>query len=700
MGEQRVRACRDAAERRRMTLRLLDDLDALERMLRLGAFETGVRRIGVEQELFLVDDAWRPAPVALELLELLAEERFTAEIGRHLLEINFEPLPLGAGTFARMENDLAGALARVDEAARQRSVRPLLIGILPTLRKSDLTLENMTPWPRYRALDAAMNELRRGPWRLYVQGFDEIACHHDNIMLESCCASFQVHLQVDPDEFAHLYNLTQAVTAPVLAAAANAAILFGRRLWHETRIPLFQQSFDARVAGDSLRESSARVRFGDGWVNESILELLREDAMRFRILLATDIREDPHALLAAGRVPELWALRLLNGTVYRWNRGCYGVYEGRPHLRIEMRALPAGPTVADEVGNAALFVGSVLGLRDRIPDVRAALRFSQAASNFQAAAKLGLDARLNWWHGRRYNARELVLEELLPAAQEGLRSAGVTDEEIDRTLGVVDERVRARRTGALWALGSYTRLTGRATRQQIATAITASTYANQQRGVPGHLWDWATLPEVSAMHAARLRVEEIMSTDLYTVGPDEPAELAAKMMAWRGVKHVPVERPGSRLVGLLTSTDLLAYLARRGHERERATVAEIMTPAPVTVSPEAPVAMALRLMRERGVECLPVIVGGRLVGLVTEHDFIELVGRLLEQPRGARLASPPPAPAAAAPNTPEEAAAPAGHDAAEAPARQHARSRRARGGRSSPAGARSRHGILRGPEAD
>ena len=223
---------------------------------------------------------------------------------------------------------------------------------------ADLGLENMTPHPRYYALNEAMGALRDGAYELYIKGLDELLLKHDSVMLEACNASFQIHFQSDADEFPNLYNIAQVVAAPVLAAATNSPLLFGRRLWRETRIALFQQSVDTRSSMDFLRERSPRVTFGRDWVQRSVVEVFQEDISRFRALVTGEIEEDSLEQLAAGKIPRLRALCLHNGTVYRWNRACYGLTDGKPHLRIENRVLPSGPTVTDEVANAVLFLAS------------------------------------------------------------------------------------------------------------------------------------------------------------------------------------------------------------------------------------------------------------------------------------------------------------------------------------------------------
>ncbi len=415
MGSHEIERELDAERLRQFTRKLLTDLRAIDRMLEAGAIESGVRRIGAEQELFLVGPRWGAASNNLEILADLADDdHFTTELGRFNLEFNLDPMSWGGGCLSQMEGQLDRLLRRVREAAERHGTQVVMTGILPTLEKADLTLDHMTPKPRYFALNEAMTRLRGGAYIFHLKGQDELKLTHDSVMLEACNTSFQVHFQTGPEEFARLYNIAQAVAAPVLAAATNSPLLFGKRLWRETRIALFQQSVDTRAPTAHLREQSARVRFGRDWIDDSVMEIFQEDVSRFRVLLAADVEEDPFEVLARGGVPTLQALRLFNGTIYRWNRPCYGISAGRPHLRIENRVLPAGPSLVDEVANAAFWLGLMSAVYEQHHDIRQVLHFDEVNENFVAAARLGLGAHL-WWIGHRdVPARELLLEELHP----------------------------------------------------------------------------------------------------------------------------------------------------------------------------------------------------------------------------------------------------------------------------------------------
>lgn len=631
MGEHQVSGAAGGDALRVFAQRLLTDLRALEHMLAEGLVESDVRRLGAEQEVFLVDRAWRPAPVALEVLERLDDPRFTTELGRFNLEFNLDPIALGGDCLRRMEEQLVSLLTRLSEAAAACGARVVLTGILPTLDKSDLHLENMTPNPRYFALNEAMNRLRGEHYHFRIKGRDELIVKHDNVMLESCNTAFQVHFQVAPDQFAQRYNAAQAVAAPVLAAATNAPLLFGKCLWRETRIALFQQSVDTRTPTAHMREQWARVSFGRRWVRDSVLEIFRDDITRFRVLLSSELDEDPFAELERGNAPELGALRLHNSTVYRWNRPCYGISQGRPHLRIENRVLPSGPTVLDEMANAAFWFGLVNGVTDAFDDITRVMEFETARENFVAAARLGLGAQLLWPGRGSVPAPALILGELLEMSRHGLHNLGVAASDSERYLGVIEERVRVGRTGAQWLIDSLAGMKERGTRAERLAALVAATHRRQQKGEPAARWSLAELEEAGGWSSHYLQVGQLMTTDLFTVNQDELVDLVAYMMNWQHIRHVPVEDNQHRLVGLVTHRSLLRLVAQNRDTEQPIPVSDVMQRELITVHPETTTLEAIRLMRKHKISCLPVVQeDGRLVGIISERDFMGIAGRLLE----------------------------------------------------------------------
>ncbi|HKE03191.1 MAG TPA: glutamate-cysteine ligase family protein [Blastocatellia bacterium] len=636
MGEHNVSTEHDSRQSQAFMKSLLADVSALERMIEAGRIESGVRRIGAEQEMFLINRAMRPAPVAMEVLKNAGDRRLTTEIGKFNLEANLSPRQLAGCGLRDMEGELSELVAIARRAARGCDADVLLTGVLPTIRQSDLTLDNLTPIPRYHELNRAMSQLRGGAFNIHIKGLDELHTTHDNVMFEACCCSFQVHLQVGPEEFPRLYNLAQVISAPLLAVAANSPLLIGRRLWSETRVALFQHSTDERSSSRQTRSHPPRVSFGEGWIRDSVVEIFREEIARFRVILTNQIEENPFELIARGEPPKLSALRLHNGTVWRWNRPCYGVNDGIAHLRIEHRSMPSGPSIIDEMANAALFYGLMTGLPGEYGEIEKLMKFDDAKNNFFAAARHGLRAQLTWVNGRDYPASTLILEQLLPAAREGLKQAGVDAEDRDRYLDLIEERVERGQTGAQWSLRSLAAMDECGAREMRHRALTEAMLEQQQSGEPVSRWALARLDVESDWSRGCQTVAQLMSTDLFTAHPDDLIDLAASVMEWRHIRHVPVEDDEGRLVGLISHRDLLRLLAQGLLSRsvKEVTVKEIMIRDLMTVSPETPALEALAIMRRRKVGCLPVVENDRLVGIVTAYDFLSFSAEMIEKQLG------------------------------------------------------------------
>jgi CBS domain-containing protein/gamma-glutamyl:cysteine ligase YbdK (ATP-grasp superfamily) len=633
MGEPSVREGQDPEDLRVFTQKLLTDLEVLARMIDEGRFETGVRRIGAEQEMFLVDREGRPAPLADRVLATLGDPHFVHELALFNLECNLDPLVLESDCLSRFERQLRGLLAKARAAAAEHGCRVVLAGILPTAEASDLRLENITPNPRYHALNEAILRLRRGPFDIRVKGFDELIMRAESVMFESCNASFQVHFQVGPEEFARLYNVAQAVAAPVLAAAVNSPLLFGKRLWRETRIALFQQSIDTRRPTAHVREQSPRVSFGRRWIDDSILEILREDVSRLRVLVSMAIDEDSEAELAAGRTPRLRALTLYNSTVYRWNRPCYGISDGKPHLRIENRILPAGPTPADEMANAAFWFGLMRGMAAEHGDISRAMSFETAEENFVAAARLGLQAQFTWPGRPSVPAEELILHDLLPLAREGLDELGIDSSDADRYLGILQERVERHQTGSQWILDSLTHMGEDGTKAERLAALTLATIERQDANEPVARWRPATLDEAGGWRKHYSKVRHFMATELFTVHEDDLVDLVAALMDWEHIRHVPVEDDQHRLVGLVTHRTLLRLLSQgKITPGTPIPVSQVMHRDLVTIPPDTPTLEAIALMKEHAIGCLPVVEDDdHLVGIITDRDFLTMSAQLLEE---------------------------------------------------------------------
>lgn len=633
MGEKNVAQRSDEDQLRHFTRSVLNDLQALERMFAEGLMEEDRLRIGAEQEMFLIDSSFHPAPLSMQVIKSANDPRLTTEIGQFNIEANLTPCDFTGECLRKLEHELCDVVEIVRRNAGKFEGDTVLCGILPTIQMSDLREENLTPMPRYRELNRVLTALHGDERIVHIKGLDEIRLYLQDTFTEFCNTSFQIHLQVPNSQFARYYNWAQAITAPVLASAVNSPLLLGHRLWHETRLAVFQHSTDERSAVQQERSRPARVTFGRDWVRSSILEIFHEDVARFRIILTRELEENSLEVLANGGIPELHAWRMHNGTVWRWNRPCFGITDGKPALRIEARFLPAGPTIPDEVANSAFFLGLLIALPEEFGDVtESKLSFDDAKTNFFTTARYGLKSQLAWIDGRSWRAQRLILEELIPRARKGLESVGVSGEDIDRYLGILTERVQRETTGSQWILDSLAGMEKAAKPNVRLRTITAAMVDHQKTCRPVHEWPLATIEEKTDWIDNYRTVEQFMTRDLFTVRPEDIIDLAVNLMDWKHIRHVPVEDENGKLVGIVSHRDLLQLFSIHiPKDNQEIAVKNIMRRNLITVEPDTKTLDALHLMRSKGIGCLPVVRGDRLVGLITDYDFLTVSTRLFEE---------------------------------------------------------------------
>ncbi len=629
MGDKKVQTQADESHLRAFTKAVLSDLQALEKMLESGMMEEDALRIGAEQEMFLVDSSMHPTPIAMQILDAAQDERLTTEIGQFNLEANLTPLEFTGTCLSQLENEILEVLKLVKKTANEINSDVILTGILPTVQQSDLVWENLTPNPRYYELNRILTELHGGDRNLHIKGLDEINLTLPDALSETCNTSFQIHLQVSNKDFVNAYNWAQAIAAPVLASAVNSPMLFGQRLWHETRLALFQQATDTRSAVHQGRNQAPRVTFGRDWVQDSILEVFHEDVARYRIILTRELKENSLEALEKGEIPKLSAWRMHNGTIWRWNRACYGVMNGKPSLRVEARFLPSGPSVADEMANSAFFLGLMIALPQEFGDVKEKMSFDEARNNFFSVARYGLKTQVAWFDGNSFRTSRLILEELLPRARHGLRSVGIDASDIERYLGIIEERVSQEKTGSQWMLDSWATMNPLAKPNVRLRSLTTTMKKYQETNQPVHTWDLAQVKDQSEWIDNYRTVEQFMTRDLFTVRPEDVIDLAANLMNWKHIRHVPVEDDGGQLVGIISHRDLLELFTT--DTKDEAIVREVMKTDLITIEPESPTLEALYLMREKKIGCLPVVKDGKLVGLLTAHDFLTVSTRLFEE---------------------------------------------------------------------
>jgi CBS domain-containing protein len=623
MGEHRVHDTSDEERTRVFVGAMLDDIRALESMIEQDLIERDIQRVGVEQEMYIVDAEGCPLGISDRVIERIGDSRFSTELARFNLESNLDPRPIGGDFLRAMQRGLEDALERADRAARELDARIVLTGILPTLQETHVSLANLTPEVRYQCLNDTCMAARGGSFTLIIDGVDHFESSYDSVVVEGANTSFQFHLQVAPEEAGPLYNLAQLITAPLLAAAANSAVLLNRRVWHETRVALFERTFEYRSTPELARAVPTRVGFGETWVRDSILEIFRENAMRHHVIMVRDPVDDPFAALREGRIPELSALALHNGTVWRWNRPCYGITKGKPHLRIENRALPAGPTIVDQVANVAFYYGLMEGMKADAAGIPQRIDFEDARANFFAAAQHGLTARFTWLDGYRLGARKLIRRELMPIARAGLETLCVPGEDIDYYLGIIDARAESGRTGARWLLDNLADVPEH-DREAVCRAAIEIVYQRQGQALPVHQWDLIAAVAGDDTIQSTTSVSDVMTTNLFTVRPEDLVDLATSMMEWRHVRHVPVESAKGELAGLLSTRELLQLRSRKiENQTQPIPVAKIMQRNPLTIAPEASLRDAFTQMLESESGCLLVVSGKQLLGIVTERDLLE-----------------------------------------------------------------------------
>lgn len=498
MGQDVDRTTFSRRDRQRYRAKVQRCLDALAVMLREHPFARDEPITGIEVELNLVDDELAPTPSGAAVLAAIGAPEFQTELGRWNLELNLPPRPLLGDQWRHLERQLVDMLDLARSKARDCGSQLAVIGILPTLERHHLVVDALSADDRYAVLNEQVMAVRGEPIRLDIAGDDpsgrhQVAPEHlvadfDSITPEAACTSMQLHLQVHPDSFAGYWNAAQCLAGVQLAVGANSPFLLGSRLWAETRIPLFEQSCDVRSV--ELRNQGVRPRvwFGERWIT-SVLDLFAENGRYFPALMPITDDIDPMAELRAGRVPELDELRLHNSTVWRWNRPVYDIAGGVPHVRVENRVLPAGPTPVDMVANALLFYGLMRALVEADRPLWSSMSFDAAEENFTTAARHGLEGPLYWPGAGWIRPDELVLRKLLPQAADGLARWGVAAEVTDRYLSVIERRCVTRRTGASWQLDTVGALEGRgADRESALRGMFAFYLECSKTNEPVHTW--------------------------------------------------------------------------------------------------------------------------------------------------------------------------------------------------------------------
>jgi len=489
MGKQLDQHTFTRHDRQRYREKVRRCLDVFALMLNDFAFDSDKPLTGLEVEISLVDDDANPAMCNSDVLARIDDPMLQPELGRFNIELNVAPRLLAGGGFDEYQHDISRRLTRAEQLASEIGAHLCLVGTLPTLREEQTGTDALSGGERYHQLNQQIIAARGEDLSIDIRGMERLSTMTDSIVPESACTSLQFHLQVSPDDFADHWNAAQAVAAVQCALGANSPYLFGRELWAETRIALFEQATDTRPAELKAQGVRPRVWFGERWIT-SIFDLFEENVRYFPPLLPILDDEDPAQVLTDGGVPHLGELRLHNGTVYRWNRPVYDIMNGRPHLRVENRVLPSGPTVADMVANAAFFYGLVRQLSEQDRPIWTQMTFSSAEENFHTAARDGIESRLYWPGLGEVSATELVLRHLLPLAYQGLDAFGVDAAVRDRLLGIIEGRCRTGLNGAQWQAETVTKLQDdrQLDRDRALSAMLKRYCEHMRAGEPVHTW--------------------------------------------------------------------------------------------------------------------------------------------------------------------------------------------------------------------
>lgn len=488
MGKEIKQGTFSREERARYRYKVRRCLDVFALMLDDFSFDADHPMTGLEIELNLVDPAHQPAMRNAELLAEMGNPAFQTELGQFNLELNVPPRLIEQDGLAEYEEYINLALSHASGHAAGLDSSVVMIGILPTLTTDHTIPANLSVDGRYRVLNEEILTVRGEHITLDIRGMDHLRSQTDSIAPEAACTSLQFHLQVAPGDFANYWNAAQVIAGPQVGVGANSPFLFGHQLWSETRIALFEQATDTRP--DELKAQGVRPRvwFGERWIT-SIFDLFEENVRYFPPLLSISDPEDPLQVLRSGGVPKLHELRLHNGTIYRWNRPVYDIMAGRPHLRVENRVLPAGPTVIDMMANAALYFGLVRALAEDDRPLWTRLPFSVAEDNFHAAARRGIAAPV-WWPGKgEIRITDLLTDILLPRAAEGLDRFGVDAGLRDKMLGIIEQRCLTKRNGSTWQVEMVRHLEREGYTRPAALRAMLARYLELQRvNEPVHTW--------------------------------------------------------------------------------------------------------------------------------------------------------------------------------------------------------------------
>ena len=617
MGSFLIKQIENQAQRNAFYNEIFDDLEVFDQLLEEGIIDTGDNMVGIEQELCLIDDLGEPKKMALSLLDVIKDKHYTNELALFNMEINLDPMPLTGSGLDDIAQQLYLLLENGREKARALDTEIFMTGILPTISLSDLTFSSMTPVERYQVLSRELLSLRGEKFEIFLQGVDDLHLKLDSILFEACNTSIQVHLQINPAKFVKYYNWSQFISGPVLACCTNSPLLFGKELWSENRIALFKQSLDTRVQYSHYREKIPRVYFGEDWLQKSPTELWKKDVARFPLIFRGEGFANSKEQKKDGLMPELRSVRLHNGTTYTWNRLCYGVDEGKSHIRIECRYLPAGPTVKDEIANMVFWVGLMKSAENQRDNFWNDINFLSVKSNFYKAARHGLQSEFNIF-GKNTGAAELCLDILLPMAEKGLRDNNVDEKVISTYLGVIQNRVARRQTGASWQVENFRRLQKKFKPALVSKILVTEALQYQKKDIPVYEWENIQDDRLSVFFESsfkKLTAKDVMSHKIQPVSENATVLFAEKIMEWQKIHHLIVEDRKEMFKGIV----FLSKLKEVSDKNQK--IGRFATRHCPRVCPETSLVTIQDLFKENENIAVVVLEEGKTVGIITDHDI-------------------------------------------------------------------------------
>ena len=427
-------------------------------------------RIGYELEVCILDSDNLPNPINKEILDDIHSPLFTNELAKYDLEINGNVFELNGDAPLKLDEDMLSLWDEGQASAKKFNAELGLFGVLPSLKLKHFNKTLFqSDMHRYTLVSQRMRELRHEPVKILFQGEDEVSLEKDDVMLEALGTSLQIHLQIPFDESVAYYHAALLASVVLLGFSANSPLVLGKRAWHESRIAIFEQSVDTRNKERREHGDEKRVHFAHGYIN-SWMDLFEQNNA-FKIIFA-DVKELP--------VSELHHFSLHNGTIWRWIRPILDRdKDGKHTLRLELRALPSGPTLIDTQVNIWFFIGLIEGFVKSKIDLQK-IPFETLKDDFYSVAKTGLNTKFHEPKDtKKVSLKEWILNDGLSLTKIGLDSFGIAD--ADEYLNIIKERTSNGQNGASWQLEHFKKFNN-------IPKLMEDYMKNSEQNIPVHKW--------------------------------------------------------------------------------------------------------------------------------------------------------------------------------------------------------------------